>query len=741
MLDTFSILINGITLALAFGLLLIVLWHDFHQEFHQYFALFLILVMLWNVGALLTQTAMLLSAEDVVLRAAVIAMELGFTGSSVAIFALTSSLVRVQTRSFRALAFTSLVVVLVYRLVVSLGETIVRDSETGLTTFNLQAQPLLLVFYLVFDGATLYLAWRYRRKIRSPEIVTGISLFVIGQSVSFFNPELRAFALSTIVSSLAALLMSFALLKQDIIDPLAERMSQVEAIHRVSLAITSQTSLNTVLEQIATQAARWLNAEAVGIWLYREGELVLSTVHNLPEAFLQHHLALGQGVIGTVAQARQAMHLEDYRRDWRGAPDLPVARETFGSVIAAPLTYGQEVIGALMVIAARDGRLFDKDDVHLLELLGAQAAVAISNSHLFEEQNALAAQVEASRSQLETVLTSTLNPVIAVSRTLSIVFANRAARDLLGSQPTDLRSVLWNQTNSLLTESPLIILRKLRRQQAYTCEIALGQTVYLCYITALRYGNIDGWVAILNDITQLKELDRLKNEMIRMTSHDLKNPLQAAMVNLDLLRDDLIDQADPDVMRTLDVVERQLQRMNRIIRGILDLERARTGALKLEPCEASRLVDETVDELRHVVEEQKLTFEVEIESGLPPILCDIDQFKRALVNLVENAFKFTPTGGRVSLSVRAEPECVIFIIADNGVGIPEEAQARVFDRFFRVNQAGTEHVSGSGLGLSLVKTVIDNHKGKIWLTSRVGQGTTFYIQIPAVSPAVEPRSV
>ena len=739
MLDTFSILINGITLALAFGLLLIVLWHDLRREFHQYFASFLILVMLWNAGALLTQTAMLLAADEVLLRAAVIAMELGFTGASVAIFALTSSLVRAQPRSFRALAFTSLVVVLAYRLMVSLGEAVVRDPETAMTSFNLQSQPLLLVFYLIFDGTTLYLVWRHRRKIRSREIVTGISLFVIGQSVSFFNPELQAFALSTVISALAALLMSFALLKQDIIDPLAERMSQVEAIHRVSLAITSQTSLSTVLEQIATQAARWLNAEAVGIWLYREGELVLSTVHNLPEAFLHRHLALGQGVIGTVAQARQSMHLEDYRRDWRGAPDLPVARETFGSVIAAPLTYGQEVIGALMVIAARDGRLFDKDDVHLLELLGAQAAVAISNSHLFEEQKALASQLEVSRSQLETVLTSTLNPVIAVSRSLDLLFANRAAQDLIGAEPRPLATLLWNDGQPLLADNTLTIMRSLRRRRFYTCEIALGQTIYLCYVTALRYGNIDGWVAILNDITQLKELDRLKNEMIRMTSHDLKNPLQAAMANLDLLRDDLTDNPDPEIARTMDVIERQLQRMNRIIRGILDLERARMGALKLEPHDPSRLIDETVDELRHVVEEQKLVFQVEVDSNLPLILCDFDQFKRALVNLVENAFKFTPSGGRVSLTARVRQDSVIFTIADSGVGIPEDAQAYVFDRFFRVNQAGTEHVSGSGLGLSLVKTVVDNHKGKIWLTSSIGHGTTFHVQIPAVLAAAEPR--
>ncbi|MCL4247442.1 MAG: GAF domain-containing sensor histidine kinase [Anaerolineae bacterium] len=737
MFDTLAILINGITLALAAGLLLIVLWHDVRKEQHQYFAVFLIMVMLWNAGALMTQMFALLNADSWMRRPALIMMELGFSGASVAVFALTAALARAQSRSFRMLAFASLAVILVYRAVISLGAEVDLPAESELL-FNFQEQPLLLVFYLLFDGATLYLIWRHRHKIRAQEIVTGVSLFIIGQSISFLNPDLRPYALSTIVSSVAALVTSFAILKLEILNPLAERMSQVETIHRVSLAMTSQIALDTVLEQIATQAAQWLRAEAVGIWLYDEGQLELTTVHNLPEEYLHRRLALGQGVIGTVAQARQAMHLEDYRRDWGGAPDLPVARETFGSVIAAPLTYGQAAIGALMVIAARDGRWFDKDDVHLLELLGAQAAVAIANSHSFAEQRQLAEELEFSRSQLETVLKSTQNPVIAVNRKLSVIFANPVAQELMSrehdsgsNQPRLIYRLFLGQPQLPLDANTKSIVDTLHRRKDYKFELDVEDTVYLCYVTALRHEDTDGWVAILNDITHLKELDRIKSEMMRMTSHDLKNPLQAAMVNLDLLRDDLEAADGSETARTLDVIERQLMRMNRIIRGILDLERARSGNLKIETIEASRLMDETVDELRHFIDEGKIAFDLDIAPNLPLIACDTDQLKRALVNLVENAFKFTPVGGRVRFMAKASKGSVRFAIEDSGVGIPVEAQPRVFDRFFRVNQAGTEHVSGSGLGLSLVKTIVENHKGTIWLESTPGTGTTFYVELPA----------
>jgi signal transduction histidine kinase len=627
MLDTLAILVNGLTLALAFGLLLIVLWYDVRKPLHQFFGLFLLLVLVWNAGALLTQAALVVTLDEPLVRIAVVTMELGFSGASVALFALATVLVGAQTRRFRLLVFLTLFVVLIYRALVSLGSTEVA-ADGSVQLLNYQAQPLMLAFYLIFDGMTLYLIWRGRRKIRTQEIVTGISVFVIGQGLSFLNPDLQAFALSTIVCSLAALSTSFAILRAEILTPLSERMSQVEAIHRVSLAITSQIALDTVLEQIAVQAAKWLRAEAVGIWLIRDDKLELTTVYNLPEQFVRRQLTVGQGIISEVVRSRQAMRLEDYKRDWGGLPDLPVARDTFGSVIAAPLTYGQEAIGALMVIAARDGRLFDRDDVHLLELLGAQAAVAISNSTLFADQQALAQQ-------------------------------------------------------------------------------------------------------ILKDVNQLKELDRMKNEMVRMTSHDLKNPLQAAMANLDLLREDLPPTINADAAKSMDVIERQLQRMNRIIRGILDLERARAGTLKFEAVEPARLVAETEEELRHFVDEGRIRFEVDVVENLPLIACDSEQLKRALINLVENAFKFTPAGGVVRLcACTGDDGRVRFVVEDTGVGIPAEAQPFVFDRFYRANQSGTEHVSGSGLGLSLVNTVIEKHHGKLWFTSKAGQGTAFFVEVP-----------
>ena len=731
-LNAVTLLVNGLTLALALGFLLIVLWNDAGKELNQFFAAFLFLVMIWNAGALVSQAVTLLDSASPLLSYVVGLMELGFTGAGIAAYILTAVLVRAHTRRFRTLAFAALTLVLVLRLLLILSSAPIPLGASAAGAFVFRPQGFQTAFYLVFNGGTLLLLWRYHRKIRSRGLIAGIGLFVLGQSLGFLNPALQAFSISVSVSAVAALMISFALLRQEIIRPLAERNSQVEAIRKVSMAITSLTALDTVLDQIVRQTAGLLNADAVGIFLKEQDALELATGYGLPASFLGTRIPMGAGMAGTAAASPQSLSVDDYRRDWRGSDDFPLARETFGSVICTPLIYANEAIGALMVIAGRHGRLFQREDVYLLELLGAQAAVAIAHSRLFAEQGELTRQVDYARGQLETVLISTESPVIAVDRRFRVIFANPAARALFTARDgIETRPIHALLPAEAFPHDIREALRALRQTRAYTYEAALDDRVYLCHLARLGRPRLIGWVAVLNDITQLKELDRLKSEMVRMTSHDLKNPLQAAFANLDMLRDDLQGYDAPEVHESIDLIDKQLNRMNRIIRGILDLERLRSGALSLEICPPDRIIDRALDELADLARDGAVTLESDIAPDAPPFPCDVEQFGRAIINLVENAVKFTPAGGRVCVSARPDNGSLLFTVSDTGVGIAEELQARVFDRFYRANQRGTEHVTGSGLGLSLVKAVVENHRGRVWLTSKQGIGTTFYVAVPA----------
>ncbi len=731
-LNAVTLLINALMLPLALAFLVIILWNDVRKELNQFFAAFLLLVILWNGGSLLAQGLTLVDPQSSLLKPLIGLMELGFTGSSVAIYVLSAVIVKVHTRRFRALGLVSLLVLLIARLLPIIANAPSSFVPTATGEFSFQSQPLLVVFYVIFDWATLYVLWRYRRKLRSRLLEIGITLFVVGQSFGFLNPELQVFALSINVSAISALLISFGILGQEIISPLAERNSQVEAIRKVNVAITSQAGIDQLLTQIATLAADLLSADGVGIFLDTDNQLELAYAHELPNNPLRVQPAPSDGIAKMVTLTLQSVHLDDYGREWRGVDDLPFARETFGSLICTPLVHGGEAIGALLVVAAQGhGRLFWREDVTMLELLGAQAAVAIVHNRLFKAQAKLTQQVEIARSQLEAVLDSTANPVLAVDREFKLIFANPAVRALFSFDNGAIDHKVYEVVPpDTLPIGFLSVVRQLKHQRAYTYEVTLGEHIFLCSLTSLGRQRIQGWVAVLNDVTQLKELDRIKSEMVRMTSHDLKNPLQAAMMNLDLLQEDLAEIENEEIWITVRQIDKQLQRMERIIRGILDLERLKSGMLSLESCHPSKIVEDAFDELRERAVDGKVVLSADVPELLPRFACDVEQFERALINLIENAIKFTPPGGRVEVRAYCEDGQMIFAVEDTGFGIDKELQARVFDRFYRAKQKGTEHVSGSGLGLSLVKAVVENHRGRVWLQSMPGSGTIFFVAVP-----------
>jgi signal transduction histidine kinase len=147
-----------------------------------------------------------------------------------------------------------------------------------------------------------------------------------------------------------------------------------------------------------------------------------------------------------------------------------------------------------------------------------------------------------------------------------------------------------------------------------------------------------------------------------------------------------------------------------------------------------------VDELRQMAADNQIALTSFTAENTPDFPADPEQIRRTLVNLIENAIKFTPPGGEVEVTAGGQGSTVVMAVRDTGIGIPPELQARVFDRFFRGQQAGTEHISGSGLGLSLVRAVVDNHGGSVWLESQPHAGTTFYVALPALlrrTPAAE----
>ncbi|HVO41792.1 MAG TPA: GAF domain-containing sensor histidine kinase, partial [Aggregatilineales bacterium] len=554
----------------------------------------------------------------------------------------------------------------------------------------------------------------------------------LGIGIELVSPAPRNQQIGIDVASVSMTLMSYAMVRTQIIAPLAGRTNQLRAVRDVGLAVTSRLRLEEVLSAIAGQAAALLDADGAAIFMNQAGILELAAVYNMPDAFLKTQLAFGDGLAGLVALTRTPERLENYRRDWRGLPDMPYARESFGSVVAAPLIFADEVMGVLIVVVSPYGKRFDADDMQMLDLLAPQAAVAITNSRLFERQHDLTGELESAKNQLETVLSSTESPVIALNRRFEVIFANPAAEKLFDTASLRGRFLGDIVPASMLPRKASRVLRELRRSGVYVYDVTTRERTYLCHIALLGRSRSQGYVAVLNDVSQLKELDRLKNEMIHMTSHDLKNPLTAAMNRIELIQEEY--PLTEDMTKDIDTIWVQLQRMQRIINGILDIERVQAGKSSHEEFDMGPVIETVVRDLRDQAVRKGLILKTDVPPDLPPINGARQHLMQAINNVVENAIKFTPTGGEVAIRAEFLDDCIIIHVADTGIGIPFEAQSRIFERFYRAPHPGAGEIAGTGLGLSLVKAVIDAHQGRIWLESEVNKGTLLHLALPVTAP-------
>ncbi|MBN1287442.1 MAG: GAF domain-containing protein [Anaerolineae bacterium] len=735
-LYTITLITNGLTLALSLVMLMLVLWQDPRSILNQLFAVFLLTVVVWAAGSILARGATFIGADPALIAWGLRLLEAGFAGAMVALYLFVAVLTDMRNRLFYIISAVGIVFFVVYQVVIFAIRMYEPVQVSAQAVLRYEFGPGSLSFYLLFALATVFMALRHRRKIRERLLVGGVLMFVFGQLLDLLSPDLRATGLAVTVSAPAAMVMSFAIVRQRVMSPLAQRAWQLEAVRAVGLTIIRSLDLNAVLVALARQAAGLVAGDGAAIFLQRAGRLALAAVHNLPEVFIGGELAVGEGVAGRVAERRRSMNIEDYG-NWKGRPDMPLAVETFGPLVAVPLVYGDAVVGVLEVIQGQMGRGFNDEDVRLLELLAPQAAVAIANGRLFEQQRALADELVAAKNQLETVLASTENPVVAVDRRLKILLANPAAREAFlpnPAAPVAGRHVTEVAAPGLLPSHPKKALRDLRRDRVHVYELSHQGRFYQCHLATLGRANPDGWVALFTDVTQLKELDQMKSDMVRIASHDLKNPLFGAMSHLELLREEGEESFNDDMREYMDVIEKQLERMEQIISGILDLERLQSGAALYETCSLSRIVREAAGELQEQALTKNLAFSVDWPTGFFNVLGDSQQLRRVFVNLIENAIKFTPAGGRVMVRLYQDDRNVVVEVSDTGIGIPPEAKEHLFKRFYRA--AGAEHIKGSGLGLNLVKTIVDAHSGSVEFVSEVGVGSRFWVKLPVVRAAL-----
>jgi signal transduction histidine kinase len=243
-----------------------------------------------------------------------------------------------------------------------------------------------------------------------------------------------------------------------------------------------------------------------------------------------------------------------------------------------------------------------------------------------------------------------------------------------------------------------------------------------------------GTVIVLRDVTAEAEAERLKDAFITHVSHELRTPLTAIKGYSELLLVTASGSLDAEKLGFLETISRHTDNLVAMINELLDFSEMEAGGrlgLRLRPVLLTALIEEIAEEVRPQVEEKGLTFKVETPAELPLVDADTRRLRWAVINLVRNAWQYTPAGGSVTLRLYGRNGQVVLDIADTGIGISPEDQKRLFARFYRVTNVTADDVRGLGLGLYVTKAIIEAHGGNIQVASREGGGSTFSVILPA----------
>lgn len=385
--------------------------------------------------------------------------------------------------------------------------------------------------------------------------------------------------------------------------------------------------------------------------------------------------------------------------------------------------------------------LFESERLIIDLFPGALAVTLPAVGHVLwkaRDERVLRRRSELSLAVVEAILDGTPGAVLVLDSACRVRRVNRAftrhiSASALPGQPFE----ALVKTLPLTEEARSRLITALKGAQPFKLELKLGEKTYNAEGAPVDApdGTRD-WVILINDVSTLADLNRLRTQMLRMTSHDIRNPLNTILGFAELLTGEEVGEYDEVTKKEfLNYIISSAHDIKRILEGVLNLEKVRTETLTRESVSMGRIIEEVVDRLRASAESRRQTLTVTLSGGDLGVRGDPFQLHQAIFNLVENAIKYTREGGRIAVRAREEAGTIVIEVEDNGYGIPAEAQANIFKEFFRAVRGEAAGIRGTGLGLSLVKTIIDLHDGQISFTSIEGQGTTFTVRLPAFATA------
>ena len=526
-------------------------------------------------------------------------------------------------------------------------------------------------------------------------------------------------------------------------------LTQEHARLETLLRITSELSVSLDLELVLNRTLNLVNAAVKA----QQGGIFLSD-----PAREGGQWAIGSGpwameysqlLVNWAMEQRQAIVVPDLAQAPRWPPEGQ--RPPYRSAMAVPLIATGDVLGALVLLHSEAGA-FNADDLRLVRAAANQVATAINNAELYrlirdqaERLGQMLREQHMEAAKNRAILEAIADGVMVADAHGRITLFNAAAERILGlsrehmlGRSTDEFLGLFGGGARSWTEAIYQWAREAapRHEGTFLAERLdiEGRTVSVHLAPVFMGEEFIGSVSVFRDISKEVEIDRLKSDFVSTVSHELRTPLTAIKGYAELLLMGAAGPVSEQQRRFLSIIQSNADRLTLLVHDLLDLSRIESGriGLSLMPLNLEPIIRRVIALVngRKAQEGKIIWIGVEVAPDLPPVLADETRVTQILMNLVDNAYNYTPVGGQILIRARALEGAVEVSVIDTGIGISREDMPHIFERFYRGNDPVVQRIPGTGLGLAIVKHLVELHGGHIWVDSEPGVGSTFRFLLP-----------
>jgi len=513
-------------------------------------------------------------------------------------------------------------------------------------------------------------------------------------------------------------------------------LTDIENLLKANRILSSTLEIDKLLKVVLELAAEVVRAETGSLLILDEktNELVFDVaLGDAGQTLKTIRLKLGEGIAGWVAKENKPLIVNDPANDprWTRRADDKTKFIT-RSILCVPMVHQGKLLGVVQAINRKDSSGFSEEDRIVLEAFASQAGVALQNARLFSS-------LKQEKEKVETIFSEMSEGALLTEDKGNLLLCNPSGSRLLAINEEEEKNNIWEIFKNFSIAPPLTQFIK-SESSLITFEAARkgGKSLILSGLMKKIISEkkeLIGYLTILRDVTLEKKEEKLKRDFLSLMSHKLKTPLVAITGYTPmLLEDEELPKLQPYFKKAIEAIHNQGVHLKQLVEKLILFSLIEAEELKLNKrqSEVKKIILEVMNGMKTVLEEKKINLVLdESLDKIPTLSLDQEKFKEVIKCLMENAIKFNPKNEKnITLSGTFNGLEICLSIRDNGTGIPSEEFDKIFQKFYQIEESFTGQVEGAGLGLSLVKRLVEVHGGRVEVESKMGEGSAFIIHLP-----------